>query len=93
MRLTSFARNRFATHDFQAGFLREVAQAIDREPEIAVIERIHRRAMRVLRKRCGKQSSAGLERARGFGECLGRMLAVGECVHQQNQIETPRADV
>ena len=93
MRFAPLARDRFAAQDFQAGFQRELAQFVDGETEIAVIERRHRRAMRVLRQCRREQMPAGLQRARRLGDRFDRLIAVCEGVHQQNQIEAAIADI
>ena len=93
MRWPAFACDAFATVHVQAGATREIAQFLDAKAEIAVIERRHRGTVCMTAERCRQQPPAGTQHARGFGNDLARLLAVGECVHQHNKIETPRAGV
>src|SRR6185437_3778548 len=64
MRRAGFARNAFALQDFKPGLARETGQVFAFEAEVLVIERRHRRAMRVLRQGRRQQPPTRLQYAR-----------------------------
>ena len=68
MRWAAFARQAFAGDDLQPGRACESAEFVDTEAQVAMLERLDRRAMRVPTERCREQAATLAQHARTFGD-------------------------
>src|SRR5690242_17360323 len=84
---SSFAREALAGHYLEARVAREAGEFVDREAEVAMLEWLHRRAVRMPAKRRGEHASATACHARGFRDDRGGPVAVGQRVHEQHEVE------